>query len=73
MSLRALNLVLLSYGFAIGGVLALCSLFEYLFGYDQAKFIVAPFALALGFSARRIVQKILGYTLEEALKDGRES
>lgn len=71
--MRVFNLIALSYGFALGGALGLCVLFEYMFGPDDAKFIVAPFALALGFSARRIMQKLLGYTLEEALKDGRES
>jgi hypothetical protein len=49
--MRAFNLIALSYGLALGGVMGLCVLFEYLFGYDQAKFIVAPFALALGFSS----------------------
>lgn len=73
MTLRALNLIVLSYGFAFASVMGLCVLFEYLFGADQAQFLVAPFALAIGFSARRVMQKILGYTLEEAMRDGRES
>lgn len=46
---------------------------EYLLGTETAKFVVLPIAMALGFSGRRITQKILGYTLEEAMKDGSQN
>jgi FtsH-binding integral membrane protein len=71
--MKTFNLMALSLAFAILGALGLCALFEFLLGPDQAKFVVMPFALALGFSARRIMQKLLGYTMEEAIKMDNES
>jgi hypothetical protein len=66
--MKAFNIIALSLTLAILGGLALCTAGEFYFG-DSAKFVVAPLALALGFSARRIVQYFLGYTLEDSMKE----
>lgn len=68
--MKAFNLIMLSLALVILTVTGLSALGEYLVGEDLAKFIVLPIAMVLGFSARRITEKIVGYTLLEAMKDG---
>jgi ACR3 family arsenite efflux pump ArsB len=43
---------------------------EALLGKDTAMYIVLPTGLLIGMSARRIAEKILGYTTLEAMKEG---
>jgi tetrahydromethanopterin S-methyltransferase subunit E len=68
--MRAFNLIALTLALVILSVMGLSILAEYLLGTETAKFVVLPFAMIIGFSGRRITQKILGYTLDEAMKDG---
>lgn len=66
--MKAFNLVFMSLGFAMVSVWGLCILGDVLLG-DSAKYVIVVPALLIGMNARKIVQKIVGYTLEEALKE----
>ncbi len=68
--MKAFNLIALTMALALLSVGTVCVIGDYLFNADTAKFVVMPFALLIGLSARRITEKILGYTLLEAMKDG---
>jgi hypothetical protein len=49
-------------------VWGLCILGDVLLG-ESSKFLVLVLALLIGMNARKITQKILGYTMEEAIKE----
>jgi hypothetical protein len=51
-------------------VLGVCILGELIFK-ENAKYVVFPIALILGFTARQVVQYFLGYTLEQAIEESR--
>ena len=65
--MKAFNLTFLALGFALLSVFGICYVAEYLFG-ESAKFVVIVPALLIGMNSRKIMEKILGYTLLEALK-----
>lgn len=69
--MKAFNIIALSLALALLGSYALCYIGEQALGND-AKLVVFPVVLALGLFSRRIVQRILGYTLEEAMKDKKD-
>lgn len=69
--MKALNLVALSLGGALVVVYAASLLFDFLLG-DSAPIVIAPLALIVGMSARKTTEKFLGYTLEEAMKEGKD-
>lgn len=66
--MKVFNLTFLSLGFALASVFGICYVGEMLLGADTARFVVVIPALLIGMNARKIMQKILGYTMEEALK-----
>ena len=70
--MRLLNIILMSYVGAFVVIMALAMGLESLLGRDMAMYIVIPVGLLIGMSARRISEKILGYTVLEAMKDGRD-
>lgn len=65
--MKAFNIILSSFALAIIGAFLLCFIGDQLLG-DDAKYIVAPMAFCLGLFSRRIVEKIYGYTLLEAIQ-----
>lgn len=65
--MKLFNLTFLSLGFALLTVYGICYVGELALG-DDAKFVVIVPALLIGMNARKIMQKILGYTVEDALK-----
>lgn len=69
--MRTFNLIALTLAFAGVSILGACALGEYFLG-DDAKYIVLPFGLILGMSARRLMEKVVGYTLLESMKDGQD-
>lgn len=71
--MKAFNIIALSLGGALLSVLFLSYVSELIFGEDIAKFLVIGPALIIGMSARRTVEKILGYTLLEALRGDDEN
>ena len=68
--MKVFNLIALSLGGALLIVMGISVLSEAILGKESAMFVVMPVALIVGFNARRTTEKILGYTLLEALKEG---
>jgi len=68
--MKAFNLMALALGGAMVIILGGSMLAESLLGKETAMLVIMPVALLVGFSARRVTEKILGYTLLEALKEG---
>lgn len=64
--MKAFNLLALSVGLAAALCWGLCLSADYCLP-ENARVFVMPLALAIGLSARRITQFLLGYTLEEAM------
>lgn len=63
--LKVFNLVFLSIGLALVSVQGLCMLGDALLG-PSAQYVVLVPALLIGMNARKITEKILGYTLKQA-------
>jgi len=70
--MKAFNLVFLALGGAAVLVFGASMLAEQLFERETAMLIVIPLALTVGMSARRVTEKILGYTLLQALQEGND-
>lgn len=66
--MREFNLIALSLCFCLISTLGTCYLADTFIGSD-AKYFCFAVAFAIGMSARRITEKLLGYTLKEAQKD----
>ena len=66
--MKTFNLMLVTMTIAIGGASAVSSLSHLLMG-DAGAIIALPVAFLLGFNARRIAEKVIGYTLTEALAE----
>lgn len=69
--MKATSLILLSFTLAIVSVLGFCYLGNLYLG-DEAKFPVFFASMLIGVSSRRIVEKILGYTLLEAYQEDQD-
>lgn len=67
--MKTFNLFALSLGGAVVVVMGASMLAEQLLGRETAMVAVVPIALLVGLSARRVTEKILGYTLLEALRE----
>ena len=67
--MKAFNLTFLSLGFTFVSVYGICYLGELTFGEDAKYFVILP-ALLIGMNTRKIMEKILGYTMEQAMKEG---
>lgn len=67
--MKKLKIIFLSLGLASVSVLIICRLADLLFETDVAKFVVVFPALMIGMHARQIAEKILGYTLRDAMKE----
>lgn len=67
--MKLLNVVGLSLGGAFVVIMGLCMAGEALLGRETAMYVVVPPALLIGMFARRIAEKILGYTVLEAMKE----
>lgn len=70
--MKALNLMLLAYGGAIVLILSLSMIVERYAGHDNGIMTMMPVGLLVGLSARRVTEKILGYTLLEALQEKKD-
>lgn len=66
--MKVFSLIVTTYAFALTGVLGICYVGDLFLG-DDAKFVVMGPALLLAAFSRRIVQKVMGYTLEQAYRD----
>lgn len=65
--MKTFNLIASSLAIALIGALTICFVAGDLFG-DNAPYVAVPLVYILGFSSRRIAQKLLGYTLEESFQ-----
>jgi hypothetical protein len=68
--MKVMNIVLLSYALAFLSVLGLCMGAEHLFGENAIYVVLVP-GILMAASSRRIVEKFLGYAIEDALKEDR--
>lgn len=68
--MKLFNIIALAYGGSFLTIMALAMTVESLVGKDQGMFIVVPLGLFIGMSARRTAEKLLGYTVLEAMKEG---
>lgn len=68
--MKLLNIIGLALGGAFITIMALSIGLEALLGKDTAMVVVMPLGLLIGMSARRLAEKILGYTTLEAMKEG---
>ena len=67
--MKALNIVAGSLALALGGSFLIALLAEIFFSREVAMVVVVPPVILLGMSSRRIVERLMGYTLYEALSE----
>lgn len=67
--MKVFNLMVLTYAVAIIGTAVICETSKAFFGPTVGMFAIVP-AFFLGLYSRRLVEKILGYTLIDAMKGG---
>ena len=63
------NIILLSYALAIVGSFGIAIASSNIFSADIAPLVAVTGSLLLGFYSRTIVQKIIGYTMQEAIAE----
>ena len=68
--MKSLNIALLSTALALVVSLGAAMVAEQLFPKEIAMPISFTIALLFGLNSRRLTEKILGYTLSEALSEG---
>ena len=68
---KKVQLILTTLAIAVTGGLAMPYLGDLVFGHDIAKYIVIPLSFIFGLNARAISEKLLGFTLQEAMKESR--
>lgn len=66
--MRMLNIIGLTVGLALLGASVICVISEYFLG-QNAQFVAMPLCLMLALSSRRLVEKALGYTTLEAMRN----
>lgn len=67
--MKLLKLLILVYGGSFALITALCKIVEYSIGMENGLIVVIPLGLFIGLNARLAAEKILGYTVYEAMKD----
>ena len=68
--MKVFNIVVGSLVFAVSVSMGAAIVAEKFLDKNTAMFVVVPVAMILGMNSRRIVEKFLGYTLLEAMKEG---
>ncbi len=68
--MKAFNLTALAIGGAFVIMMGVSMLADAFLDKSTAMLVVMPIGLLVGLSARRVTEKILGYTLLEALREG---
>jgi hypothetical protein len=68
--MKVFNIILLSNGFGFIGVMSIAQVIQNtITNQDTALMVLIPLGIAWGFSVRRIIEKILGYTLQESVSE----
>lgn len=70
--MKVFNIVALALGGAIFVSMGIATLTGIFLEHSLAMPVTIALSLLIGFNARRTVEKLLGYTLEEAMKEGRD-
>lgn len=65
--MKVFNLMLLAICGAMAASLAVSEILFNLMG-DSSAFLAIPICFVIGLNARKIAEKILGYTLEDAMR-----
>jgi hypothetical protein len=68
--MKLLNIIGLALSISFLSIMGLGMGLEALLGRETAMYIVLPVGLLIGMSARRIAEKLLGYTTLEAMREG---
>lgn len=70
--MKKLKVIFATFAVALVALFVTIELTNLLFEYEVARFVVIIPSLVIGMNARKVAEKLLGFTLEQATKEDKE-